>query len=381
MSDPLHVAVIGAGWGGELHLKAYSDCPDAEVVAICSRTRSSAEQVAERFGVRGVYTDFAEMADAEDLDVVSIATPTSSHRQYTVAAAEHGYHVLCDKPAAMTADDAEDMLRAAEEHGVRHATGFISHHFPALTKLRSLIADGAIGELREVHSRAALGAPVLPMMWLYDAEAGGGSLLQHGQHMIEMVRWIVGAEITAVCGELTYDVKETVVGPRFHNIFDAFGWAMKRMQEGDGEDLPTAAVTADTGYAFSAELDNGARAYFWEAMHGASLYSDQLEFFGSRGTIVWGPDTGIRVVRGRRPPEPIEVEGDVAGDMRDVGDAGARHWRELVQAFANDIRGREHEQYSTLYDAWRVQQVCDAVRASSGSHAWENTHVSAASRA
>jgi predicted dehydrogenase len=369
MSAPLRVAVIGVGWGGQLHLGAYGKCPGAEVVAVCSRTRSSAEEVASRFGVPSVYTDFEEMASSEQPDVVSVATPTSSHRQYTLAAAERGCHVLCDKPVAMSVPEAEEMLRAVEAQGVRHATGFVSDFTPDLLKMRSLVAEGMIGEVREFHCRSALGGPILPMTWMYDADAGGGALLQHGQHLIEWARLILGDEITAVCGELTYDVKEAEVGPTFHNVFDAYDWAMKRMLEGGGEELPKAPVTAETGFDFAASLRSGARAHFWEAWHSASVYTDQVEVFGSRGTLVWSPNAGLRLVRGRRPPEQIEVEGGEAGG--DPRQTGARHWATLVQAFVDDIRGADHPRYPNLHDGCRVQQVCDAVFASDKSRAWE----------
>jgi predicted dehydrogenase len=371
-SKPLRVAVIGAGWGGELHQRAYAESPDAEVVAICSRTRSTAEELAAKAGVPGVYTSFDDMASAEELDVISVATPPSSHRQYTIAAAERGYHVLCDKPVALTAADAGAMVQAAEANGVRHATGFLSHQLASLRKLQSLIAEGAIGEVWEVHSRCPLAAPILPMNWMYDADAGGGSLAQHGQHMIEIVRWTLGKEFTAVCGELTHDVKETVVGPKFHNLLEAFGWAMKHKQEGGAEDLPKAEISADTGYAFAASLEGGVRAYFWEAMHSASVYFDQLEVFGSEGTLVWSAGSGLRLVRGRQPPQPIEVEGEAVGQDLSNPEVGHRYWKGLVQAFLDDVRGVEHEQYSTLYDAWKVQEVCDAVHASMESRSWEN---------
>jgi predicted dehydrogenase len=369
----VRVAVIGAGWGAGLHADAFSASPDAEVVAVCSRTRSHAEEFARRAGIPSVYTDFDEMAETEELDSISIATPPSSHRHYAVAAAERGYHVLCDKPAARTAADAEEMLHAVEAADVRHATGFISRSIPELRKLHGLLADGAIGEVREVHARCALGVPVLPMTWLYDAEAGGGALLQHGQHLIEIVRWVLGAELVAVSGELTYDVSEAVVGPQFHNVFDAFGWAAMRLKEGGGEELPRAPVTADTGYAFTAKLSSGARAYFWEAWHSASLYSDQLEVFGTAGTLVWRAGSGLTLVRGRQPPQQLDVEGssESGADLRDVAEQGKHHWGQLVEAFVQDILGRDHARYATLYDAFRVQEVCDAVQAATASRTWE----------
>src|SRR5438132_7406932 len=97
-SNRLRVAVIGAGWASELHLQAFAASPDTETVAVCSRTRSTAEQMAERFSVAAVYIDMGELFANEQLDVVSIATPPSSHAEWTIAAAEHGCHFRCHKP-------------------------------------------------------------------------------------------------------------------------------------------------------------------------------------------------------------------------------------------------------------------------------------------
>ena len=114
MSSPLRVAVIGAGWAAELHLQAYAASPDTDVTAICSRTRATADDVAARFGVPHVYTSFDELLEHEELDVVSIATPPDAHRDFTIGAAEAGIHVLCDKPVALTAAEAEELLNAVE---------------------------------------------------------------------------------------------------------------------------------------------------------------------------------------------------------------------------------------------------------------------------
>lgn len=372
----LRVAVIGAGWASELHLQAYSASPDTEPVAVCSRTRATAEAVAERFSVPNVYTGMDELYESEQLDVVSIATPPSSHPEWTISAAEHGCHVLCDKPVALQTRDVERMLQIVDDHGLRHATGFIWRNDPGIRRLRAEIADGTIGRVREVRCRCPLGAPVLPMTWMYDADAGGGSLMQHGQHIIDRVRWITGEEIVEVSGQLLFDVEEAVVGPEFHNVFDAFGWAARHGRE--AHDLPLAKVTADTGYDFSGVLQSGIRVHLWEAMHSTGLVSDQIEVYGTAGTLVWAAGGGLTL---RRPgpqasPEALDVgptSAAGAGDLRAAEEAGHRYWRELVQAFADDILGREHADYPTLVDGLRAQQVVDAVRESGQTRSWTAT--------
>lgn len=374
--SPLRVAVIGAGWASELHLQAYAANPDTEPVAICSRTRSTAEQMAERFAVPRVYTDMNELYGGEQLDIVSIATPPSSHEEWTLSAAQRGCHVLCDKPVGLVAGDVERMVQAVEDSGVLGATGFIWRNDPGIRRLREEIAGGTVGKVREVRCRCPLGAPVLPMTWMYDADAGGGSLMQHGQHIIDRVRWLTGEEIVEVSGQLLFDVEEAVIGPEFHNVFEAFGWAARHGRE--ARDLPTAKVTADTGYDFAGVLQSGIRVHFWEAMHSTGIVSDQIEVYGVAGTLVWSAGGGLVL---RRPgphaaPEPIDVgrtSAAGAGDLRAAEEAGHQYWRELVQAFASDILGREHDSYSTLLDGLRVQQVVDAVRESTQTRAWTAT--------
>jgi predicted dehydrogenase len=373
MTAPLRVGVVGAGWAGGLHTVAFNDQPDAQVVALVSRTRQAAQALADRHGIPAVFTDYGEFLDA-GLDVVSIATPPASHRAYTVAAAERGLHVLCDKPSAMAGTDAHAMVQAAEAAGVRHATGLIWRGDPAVTRLREMVAAGAIGRVTDVLARCALGAPVLPMTWMYEADAGGGSLMQHGGHVIDRVRWLLGQEFVEVCGETLHDVAEAEVGPRFHNVQEAFGWAARRMADPDRQPLPTAPVTADTGYRLSGVLDGGTRVQMWESWHSQGPVPDTVELYGTSGTLVWSGAGGLLLCRPRRAPERIEVAGSTEAGSRDLKalDAvGRRLWADLVSRFVADIRGTEHAPYPTLADGWRVQAVVDAVRASSRSRSWE----------
>jgi predicted dehydrogenase len=274
------------------------------------------------------------------------------------------------------------MVEAAEAAGIRHATGFVWRNDPAILRLRQLIAEHAVGEVVEVHARCALGAPILPMTWMYEADAGGGALMQHGGHVIDRVRWILGREFAAVSGELIHDVKDAEVGPRFHNIMEAFGWAGRRMAEraqGAGgavpTSYPTAPVTADTGYSLRGTMEDGVRVSLWEMWHGLGPHPDVVEVIGTRGTLVWTGAGGLVLVRPRQAPEPVAVEGSsgIGGDdMKALEVRGHPLWDRLVGAFVADVAGDDHEPYPTLYDAWRVQQVIDGVVASNGSRSWES---------
>jgi predicted dehydrogenase len=373
MDNPVRVGVIGAGWAGELHIEAFTASADARVVALASRTRSVAEEVAERHGVPAVVDGVAGLL-AEGVDVISVATPPSSHLPLTLEALAGGAHVLCDKPTALTAPEAGQLYEAAEAARVRHASGFIWRNDPAILHLRSLLAEGVIGRVVDVHTRCALGAPVLPQTWMYDLEAGGGSLMQHGGHVIDRVRWLLGDELVEVSGEPHHDLAQAVVGPTFHNVMQAFGWAARRARTPDPEPLPSAPVTADTGYRFSAMTSGGTRAHFWESWHHIGAEPDVVDLHGTEGALRWAGAAGITLVRPGREPERIEVPGSSEAGSRDLKDlraVGQRLWARAVQAFVDDVLDRPHEPYPTLLDGWRVQQVIDAVRRSGASRCWE----------
>jgi predicted dehydrogenase len=375
MTDKLRVAILGAGWAGELHAKAFGLHPDVELVAVCSRTEARAREMADAFGIGKVHTSLTAMLSEVEPDVVTVATPPSVHAEMTLAAIDAGAHVLCDKPIATSAADGARMVEAADKAGIKHATGFVWRNDPAVLRLRNLIAEHAVGDVVEIHARCALGAPILPMTWMYEAEAGGGSLMQHGGHVIDRIRWITGQEFAEVSGELLRDIKEAEVGPRFHNVMEAFAWGGKRLAElAQGADpLPTAPVTADTGYSFRATMAGGIRVSLWELWHGVGTHPDVVEIVGTRGTLVWSGAGGLHVVRPRQAPEPIAVEGSTeagGGDMKSLEAQGARMWRRLVDAFVADVRGEPHEPYPTMRDAWRVQQVIDAVGRSDESRSW-----------
>lgn len=224
MSEQLRVGVIGSGWAGNLHAEAFHNHVDTAVVALLARTPATAYELVHRVGDPEVFTDLEQFLEA-GLDIVSIATPPDSHHGFALAAAARKLHLLCDKPVALTQNDARQILDAAEGAGVRHATGFIWRGDPGLIRLREQIAEGSIGEVTDVHVRCAIGAPILPMTWMYDDAAGGGALMQHGGHIIDRVRWLLRQEFVEVSGELLHDIREAEIGPRFHHVQEAFGWA------------------------------------------------------------------------------------------------------------------------------------------------------------
>ena len=141
----LRVGVIGAGSMGRNHVRVYSELPEVELVGIADPAEH-AKELARRFRCR-YYGRYEEMLERERVDAVSIATPTHTHREVAEACISRGVHVLVEKPLAETAEEAEEIVLAAERQGVTLAVGHVERHNPAVRRLRELIAGGEVGEV------------------------------------------------------------------------------------------------------------------------------------------------------------------------------------------------------------------------------------------
>ena len=202
MTGPVRVALLGCGTiARDVHLPAFAaagrDLVDVTVFA--SRSLESAKRAAEQWGSGYVTTDWQEAVERDDVDAVDICSPNGLHRVMTVAACAAGKHVLVEKPMAVSLDDADAMIAAADAAGRVLMPAQNIRFAPSCRAAGQALADGRIGEL--VGIRAVLGhtgpqdwAPGAD--WFFDREqSGGGALLDLGVHLFDLVRAVTGDEI------------------------------------------------------------------------------------------------------------------------------------------------------------------------------------------
>ncbi|MFI9804998.1 Gfo/Idh/MocA family protein [Streptomyces sp. NPDC052301] len=168
------------------------DLPDAEITAVASRNRESAEAFAERFGVERAYGDWASLAADADIDVVYVATPHVAHRAAAGLCLEAGRNVLCEKPFTLNLREAEELVALAREHGRFLMEAMWMYCNPLVRRLRELVADGAIGEVRTVQADFGLAGPFPPAHRLRDPELGGGALLDLGVYPVSFAQLLLG---------------------------------------------------------------------------------------------------------------------------------------------------------------------------------------------
>lgn len=202
MSQKIQIGIVGTSWYAEMmHLAQISNHPEAELSAICGRNRTRAEELAAKYTIPQVYTDYQEMIERANLQALVVVTPDDLHFPVTMAALDAGLHVLCEKPIALNSTQAKAMYERAEASGVKHMAFFTNRWMPQYIYLRQLQDQGYLGRLYQVNFRNG-GDYGKEYMWRFDKQRANGILGDLGSHMIDLARWFAG-DITQVCGQLS----------------------------------------------------------------------------------------------------------------------------------------------------------------------------------
>jgi len=176
---------------------AIQQAGNAEVVAIASRDLARAEAAAAQLGIKHAFGSYEELLAADDVDAIYNPLPNDMHAEWTMMAASAGKHVLCEKPLAMSAAEAEEMIAHCSEAGVVLAEAFMYQHHPVWVEAARLVADGAIGELQAVQSWFSYFNDD-PGNIRNRPENGGGALMDIGCYNINLSRMLFGGEPTRI---------------------------------------------------------------------------------------------------------------------------------------------------------------------------------------
>ncbi|MEX2237016.1 MAG: Gfo/Idh/MocA family oxidoreductase [Dehalococcoidia bacterium] len=204
MPSKIRIGLVGTGLiARRAHLPALCADPDTEVVALASGRADSARSAAAEFKVPQVYETWEELVADPTVDAVDVCTINSLHAPIAIAAAQAGKHVLVEKPMAVSLEQADAMVAAAESAGtvlmVAHNLRFI----PLFAELQRIVAEGTLGRVLSARASFMHAGPDeawgASSDWFWREEAaGGGALLDLGIHMIDLLRWTVGREVTEV---------------------------------------------------------------------------------------------------------------------------------------------------------------------------------------
>jgi myo-inositol 2-dehydrogenase / D-chiro-inositol 1-dehydrogenase len=195
----LRLAIVGAGRCGTLHAEnARRWLSAAELACVVDADETLASEVGVAFGVPA-FTSLEQALERSSFDGVVITTPTFTHAQIAVSAANAGKHVLCEKPMALGLEECDEMIAAAEAAGVVLQIGFVRRFQTEFVEARRRIEAGEIGVPMIVKSLTR--GPGLPPLWAHDLRRSNGMLAEVNSHDFDCVRWLAGSEIERVYAE------------------------------------------------------------------------------------------------------------------------------------------------------------------------------------
>ena len=200
---PLNVAVVGCGIFGELHVQTYAGFGPSRLVAVCDVNAKRARKLGRQFGCRWC-TSVDEIADAGDIQAVSVATPDFAHRDVCVALAKAGKHLLIEKPLATSVADARAIAAAVDRAGVIAMMDFHNRYHPALRAFKEPLDAGQAGRLQMMFARLSDRIEVATDWFGWSGRSGPQWFL--GSHLADVACWLFGADPLRVFAEGRKDV-------------------------------------------------------------------------------------------------------------------------------------------------------------------------------
>lgn len=225
--NTLRVGVIGLGMGRG-HVNAYASHKNAKVVAIADVDESRLSSIGDQHGIVGRYTDPMKMIRKEGLDIVSVATPNKFHKPLTIAALKAGAHVLCEKPMAMNAREAREMLAAAQDADRRLMINFSYRFSEASAALKHEVDKGVLGDVYFARTQwlRRRGMPGFGGWFGTKALAGGGPLIDLGVHRLDLALWLMGYPKPKWVLASTYDHIASRIAKKEKKHFDVEDFAV-----------------------------------------------------------------------------------------------------------------------------------------------------------
>lgn len=339
----LRIGIIGTGNISRFHAHGYLrlvQSGQAELVACCDLVESKAKAFAEEFGFASVYTDFNKMLASESLDCVSVCTWNAAHNAATVAALEAGANVLCEKPMALNALEAQEMLDAAKRTGRLLQIGFVRRFGKDADTVMQFKESGALGDIYFAKA-TYLRRDGCPGGWFGDKKfSGGGPLIDLGVHVIDLTRYLAGGPKPV-----------TVFGKTYNNI---------GCNRANGGDVAWGAPTGRENYEYSVEdfatalitFDNGLTLNV-EASFNLNIEKDvgNVELFGTKAGVKLDPG--------------VELYTDMAGryvNIKPTGDTGfdMNSFDREIAGFIDACTGKAACR-ATAEDGLILMQILDAI--------------------
>lgn len=188
----LKVGIVGAGFMGDTHAMVYKLLSQVELVAVADIEADKRQQWVEKYGGQA-YENLEQMLQDDAIDIIDICLPTYLHCENVLLAARAGRHILCEKPIALTLDDAEAMIAATEKAGVKFMVAQVIRFWPEYQYIRKVVTSGELGQLRMLHATRLSSPPLWAWRaWAADPHLSGGGVVDLHIHDLDYIYWLMG---------------------------------------------------------------------------------------------------------------------------------------------------------------------------------------------
>lgn len=347
----IRVAVIGTGFVGRVHVENIRRQTDAELVAIADQNEELAGQFGEALGIDRAAGDYRELLDDPSIDAVHICTPNHTHFPIARDAISAGKHVICEKPLAMSASEAESLVGLARARGVVHATSYNLRFYPNVAQMRRMVASGEVGDVLAVQ-----GSYVQDWLfydtdynWRLEPEVGGTSraMADIGSHWCDLVEHVTGRRIRALCADLA-----TFHPVRKKPLRAIETYAGKMLSPEDYEDRP---ISTEDFAALLLRFDGRARGVLTVNQVAAGRKNRlQVEIYGTRRGVAWDGERPNELWIGRR-------DGNNELLIKDPSllEPGARPFADLPGGHAEGYADTFKQFFRRFYAACRDRSLAD----------------------
>jgi predicted dehydrogenase len=352
------VGMLGYAFMGKAHANAYTTLAymtwppplRPELVAVAGRNGPAVEEAARRYGFASATTDWRALVDDPRVELFDNAGPNALHGEPTIAAAEAGKHVICEKPLGRDAAESFEIWQRVEAAGVHHLCAFNYRFVPAVRLARELIEAGELGEIHHFRGRYLqewITDPAFPKVWRLDREqAGSGALGDLGAHVIDLARYLVGeiAEVSALTRTFVTDRPGGTV-----DVDDAFEAAVV-FEHGAVGTLEASRFAPGRKNALTFEINGskGSIAFDLERLN-------ELEVHLPRG----GRAEGFSTVLVSEPTHPFWEHWWPQGHMIGWEHTFVHEIHHLLAAIRDGTPVTPHG--ADFEDGYRAAEVCDAI--------------------
>ncbi|HEY7837592.1 MAG TPA: Gfo/Idh/MocA family oxidoreductase [Terriglobales bacterium] len=374
-------AVIGAGFIGHAHVEALRRLGSVDIRAIADAQLPAAQKLAQEFGIGRAVADYTEVINDPAIQVVHVCTPNALHFPIAEAALKAGKHVLCEKPLAISAAEAQKLVALAAEKKLRNATCHNLRYYPLVQQMRRMCAAGELGEILVVQGTYSQDWLLYDTDWNWriDQKANGASrtLADIGSHWCDMTEHVTGLRIQSVCAEV-----QTFHKNRKRPKGEIETFSGKMLKPEDYELVPI--TTEDFGSCLF-HLGERARGAFTVSQVSAGRKNQlRIEIYGTLGSVTWDQERPNQLWIGNRNTNNQELLKDpslLKSEARAFADYPGGHaegypdtFKQLFRRFYASVGSASAPlEYPQFSDGLRQLQILEAELESNTTRKWVDT--------